>query len=869
MGTMRYFKQFFLFGFILILSAGLAAQTVSMDDAVTVANNWHKHMTGRELSKNDIEELEIIDSQGDPIIYKFLLGDGKFIWVSADRRNAPVLAYNLEDDSYEGIIPEDYMYFQDLYKDEIIKNRATELKASVNHPDWSSAMSGNFKSIILENEVLPLMKVTWGQGGGYRQFTPDNTPTGCVAVAMVQIMRHWEYPDKGQGLCEYTHSVYGDFAVNFDTVDLIWDEMPLNEPNERIARLMFYAGIALHMNYAPAGSGANTEDTRDVLRDNFFYNDKRIFSSGRSTYGTVENWINMLKNELLNKRPIIVSGSGTAGHAFNFDGFRGDHFHVNWGWSGAENGYFLVTSLTPGSNNFSESQSCISGIFPGDTMMVDRPSSLRLLAGEKRVNLAWYGMYQRDLEYYKIYRDGVEIGKTEETLYTDTTVEPDRTYYYSVSSFYTIDSVDYESEQTPPIFCPEPRGIVLPYEEDFESGFNGWSFRSTATGFNWGTAKDLNMGNDEDSHFIGINSGVAGNKLVADTLVSNQVDLSNAELVKLSFDYILRQWQDIDHLYLMYRVFDDFEWITFHELETTRSYTNWTNYACYLPAEALQERVQLGFYYTDNGETGYGAGIDNIRIEVVTNPGMPKFSVSKTQACQGEELVFTDLSAGTKDSYQWDFGSGASPPYADSAGPHKVTYSSAGPKTVSLVLNGLDEKTEENFLEVFQAPRARFSSSINYKTVSFQNTSSDADAFMWDFGDGVKVTQKNPIHVYDLSGEYLVKLIAINFICGNDTIEKWVRITIAGDEKIDYDPSVNIFPNPSQGKIWINIENFSEEKLVMKVYSVDGKEISTDEMKILNQDSTIEKDFSYLESGLYFIMIQGRNINHISKFVIN
>ena len=845
-----------LFSVFIFVTGQLSAQEVSINNAEIAALNWYKHIKKDRTAEINIIRTETIKVEGEVSIYKFILDAGQFIWVSADYRNAPILAYNLEPSPIPTTIPDAYNDFIEQYSTEISLTRKENLKSTVQHNDWNHALKGSFKSIILENEVLPMMKVTWGQGGAYRQFTPDNTPTGCVAVAMVQIMRHWSYPEKGQGLCEYTHQTYGDFAVNFDTVNLVWDDMPLDQPNERIARLMYYAGIALHMNYAPDGSGANTEDTRNVLRDNFFYNDKRILSSGVSTYGRIEYWINMLKNELLNGRPIIVSGHGTGGHAFNFDGFTGDHFHVNWGWSGSQNGYFLVTSLTPGSSNFSESQSCVSGIFPGDTMMVDRPSSLRILAGNEKVNLAWYGLPHKGFEHYKIYRNNVEVGQSDKTIFVDEGVQSDESYVYSVSAFYNIDSVEYESEHTPDLYCPNPIGLVLPYEEDFEDGFPGWTLRSDARGFNWGNASELNMGVQEDSRFIGINSGTAGNnKLVSDTLVSNQIDLSNKSLVKLSFDYVLKQWEDIDHLYLMYRIFDDQEWVTFHELETTRSYTNWTNYKCYLPQEALQERLQLGFYYTDNAGVGYGAGIDNIIIEEVTDPGVPKFSVSEAEACMGEEVIFTDRSTGTRDSYSWDFGLGASPRYADSAGPHTVSYASSGPKSVKLEINGLDRTEEADFLEVFRAPKAKFSKSINYKTVTFQNTSTDADAYIWDFGDGVGVTQKSPSHVYSLSGDYRVKLIAIGFVCGNDTTENWVNINIVGNEEKVLDPGISVYPNPSYGKIWINIQSIKEGSISFKMFSATGSEVISEDIPHFGQDASIEKDVNSLPSGLYILKI--------------
>jgi enterochelin esterase-like enzyme len=47
-------------------------------------------------------------------------------------------------------------------------------------------------------------------------------------------------------------------------------------------------------------------------------------------------------------------------------------------------------------------------------------------------------------------------------------------------------------------------------------------------------------------------------------------------------------------------------------------------------------------------------------------------------------------------------------------------------------------------------------------TVHFINTSQDADAFEWDFGDGDGSTEENPSHVYTAVGTFNIKLVVSN-----------------------------------------------------------------------------------------------------------
>ncbi|MFM2283855.1 MAG: hypothetical protein RL222_1359 [Bacteroidota bacterium] len=44
--------------------------------------------------------------------------------------------------------------------------------------------------------------------------------------------------------------------------------------------------------------------------------------------------------------------------------------------------------------------------------------------------------------------------------------------------------------------------------------------------------------------------------------------------------------------------------------------------------------------------------------------------------------------------------------------------------------------------------------------VTFTNTSTGADTYLWDFGDESTSTEKNPTHPYDEPGYYTIKLTA-------------------------------------------------------------------------------------------------------------
>ncbi len=81
------------------------------------------------------------------------------------------------------------------------------------------------------------------------------------------------------------------------------------------------------------------------------------------------------------------------------------------------------------------------------------------------------------------------------------------------------------------------------------------------------------------------------------------------------------------------------------------------------------------------------------------------FEASETTTCEGNTVVFTDLSTGNVDTWQWDFGAGAVPQTATGAGPHTVEYTTVGTYSVELIVSeqSLDDtETKVDYITVGQ-----------------------------------------------------------------------------------------------------------------------------------------------------------------------
>ena len=241
--------------------------------------------------------------------------------------------------------------------------------------------TGTFKTA-----VSPIVKTVWSQSKPYNNDCPHLSgttpyPTGCVATALSQIMKHYNYPAKGIGKGTLSVVVNGSSTIisaDFGNTTYDWKNM-LNDYDavtynsvqaKAVSTLMVQCGIAVSMEYTPSGSGAYSNEARHGLIKNFGYN-AGINLLYRNYYSTLQ-WMTIIYKELNAGRPLYYTGSDKTegGHAFVIDGYNEQGFvHVNWGW-GAKggNGYYDIALLNPQGYSFKEGQDMLVGVSPDKVM---------------------------------------------------------------------------------------------------------------------------------------------------------------------------------------------------------------------------------------------------------------------------------------------------------------------------------------------------------------------------------------------------------------------------------------------------------------------------------------------------------------------
>ncbi|MBO5540985.1 MAG: C10 family peptidase [Muribaculaceae bacterium] len=322
--------------------------------------------------------------------------DNGFVIVSGDDRTTPILGYSTVGQFDAAKVPTNLQGMLDGYA------RQLQALAAMSDVEAATRLAAPRRTTTVNtrNSIAPMITTNWDQATPYWNHCPqfmnsedeadgyELAYTGCVATAMAQVMKYHNWPAQcSQTIPSYTVTYStGDYNYGtFNTDELApmafdWAHMKDNYTGaeeevytEAVSWLMLYAGCAAHMQYGLSASGTSDPYIPKAFNNYFDYDAKLVY---RSDYDQ-QAWEDMIYNELANGRPMIYNGRAGSGggHSFVCDGYEyGDYYHINWGWGGMGNGYFVLSVLNPhaggiGSSSSAEGynidQTAIIGIKPG------------------------------------------------------------------------------------------------------------------------------------------------------------------------------------------------------------------------------------------------------------------------------------------------------------------------------------------------------------------------------------------------------------------------------------------------------------------------------------------------------------------------
>ncbi|MCK9481802.1 MAG: C10 family peptidase [Bacteroidia bacterium] len=389
-------KKYLLFLIpFLVFSHCIYAKHIDIATAKKVGQNFYntKHIAeDRRESPTFALAQKVIYTVTKPTLtssvlyYIFNTNANGFVIISGDDNVTPILGYSNEGRFDPSDIPPSVQKWLEGYQEQIRYVIDNNIAATPEiEQSWHAYLNNTSSAPMapLGTKVEPLIKTKWNQRPYVNDQCPGGSVTGCVATAMAQVLKYWDYPANGTGFHSYNHKAYGSLSANFGSRTYHWDSMPnlVNSPNNAVATLMYDCGVSVNMNFSPSSSGAYVISAQSPIQNCTEYALKEYFDY-KSTLKGVERknynetqWLGLLTKELDEGRPVIYAGFGSGGgHCFVCDGYDEEGlYHFNWGWGGSYDGYFSINALNPsgvgvggGSGGFNAGHQAIIGVEPSD-----------------------------------------------------------------------------------------------------------------------------------------------------------------------------------------------------------------------------------------------------------------------------------------------------------------------------------------------------------------------------------------------------------------------------------------------------------------------------------------------------------------------
>lgn len=367
---------FNIFLFTILFGVDINAITVSKDEALQKALLFLSCM-----DKN--ATIDKYSPFGKADMYKVVSNKG-WVLLSSEKCVKPILAYSCIDTFPElNDMPEGMKWLFSYYEDIIAyaKHHASELSMANAWRDDMGLLYNNREIYCLSQ----LGDVKWGQSANnsndglcdkiYNKFCPtfhsvscNRTIVGCGAVALGQILWYYQWPYWGliyKNMLNDEGVVSNEMEYKFYDWNLMPSEIISETPDveaAEIASLLRDCGYAEHMRYGSNESYTYVDNIKDALISSYGYT--TVQKQNRTSFSG--NWVELMKNEIRNGRPVIYrGGNSNGGHFFILYGFSGDYFNINWGWRGQYNSTMCsLDALNVAGTNYNTGHYALINIYP-------------------------------------------------------------------------------------------------------------------------------------------------------------------------------------------------------------------------------------------------------------------------------------------------------------------------------------------------------------------------------------------------------------------------------------------------------------------------------------------------------------------------
>lgn len=356
--------------FAIGITTSIWAEPISREQALRQAQQFFIQKGKSKVLRQAETPMSKSRARGKQIPdYYYVFNAGKnegFVIVSGDDRTPEILGYSDRGSFDLNQIPSNMEAWLQGYADQI--------KYVQDH----QISTANRTRAIHRAPVAPMLTSHWDQHSPYSDdcgfdlsgFGHIDAVTGCVSIALAQIMYYYKYPAQTVAEIPSYQVKYNSTEVHtFESVPagtaFDWENMLNSYPvtpvpgtevqRAAVANLVSVVGRSIQTSYSNNNSSAKNANVAGALKNYFGYAQNVAYKQ-RWGYNNDE-WEAILYQEMASGRPVLYGGQTSddpntkQGHSFVLDGYQdGGYFHVNWGWgqlNQSPDGYFLLSAMDP------------------------------------------------------------------------------------------------------------------------------------------------------------------------------------------------------------------------------------------------------------------------------------------------------------------------------------------------------------------------------------------------------------------------------------------------------------------------------------------------------------------------------------------
>ena len=235
---------------------------------------------------------------------------------------------------------------------------------------------------------------------------------------------------------------------------------------------------------------------------------------------------------------------------------------------------------------------------------------------------------------------------------------------------------------------------------------------------------------------------------------------------------------------------------------------------------ALPDTYQVCMTLLDPG----GGVCDSLCRPVIVAPDSCTADFSQNVVLDSVDFTFTG--SGTYTNIDWDFGDGQT---ATSVLNPTHGYAVPGTYSVCITLYETFGTVCDSICKTVTVPAGNCTADFSFVQVDSMLTftdlsSGDQTLTVWDFGDGVRDSSANPVHVYDSTGFFLVCLElwdVFGLLC--DSTCEVVNIgVVSRDVWLEAEGRIAVYPNPFEESVRIEAEGIDMEGCRIEILDLHG-----------------------------------------------